>query len=221
MRVNGIVKIVVNCGGRLANANFYVSLTKPLNMSEKANEAPNHSLSPTRTPDSHAEDMVDHYWGSMNHVQGLIKASELKAGLILSFYGILLNFVYQSYNSLVSDGGGGPVILILLGLWFLSTALSIYFCFKCFIPRIEGSYDDNIFFFQDVISKFGDIKSFSRTFHEVSKDEVQVFSQMGEQIYIVSKIAAWKFKNVQRAIRFLAGGLMILLVTIAMSVFLG
>lgn len=164
---------------------------------------------------------MDHYWGSLTHVQSLIKASELKAGLILSFYGILLNFVYQTYSSLAANGETNPFILVLLGLWFISTAVSIFFCFRCFIPRIEGSYDDNIFFFKDVITKFGNIKDFSKTFYEVSLKEEELFAQMGEQIYIVSKIAAWKFRNVQRAIQILAIGLILLLVTIAASVFLG
>ena len=54
----------------------------------------------TSEQDSHVADMVDHYWGSINYVTSLIKASELKAGLILSFYGILLNLIYQSVDSL-------------------------------------------------------------------------------------------------------------------------
>ncbi len=47
----------------------------------------------------HAEELVDHYWGSINYVLGLIRASEVKAGLILTFYGILLNFIFQIFNT--------------------------------------------------------------------------------------------------------------------------
>ncbi|MFK8055652.1 MAG: Pycsar system effector family protein [Saprospiraceae bacterium] len=189
-------------------------------MSTKTNKVSKASARPQKRHDSHAEDMVDHYWGSLTHVQSLIKASELKAGLILSFYGILLNFVYQSYSSLSANDETSYILLGLLGVWFLSTAASIYFCFRCFIPRIEGAYDDNVFFFNDVISKFGGIKEFSKTFYKVSMNEQELFGQMGEQIFIVSKIAAWKFRNVQRAIRLLAVGMMILLVAIAVTVFL-
>ena len=37
----------------------------------------------------HTNDLVDHYWGAINYIFGLIKASEIKAGLILSFYGLV------------------------------------------------------------------------------------------------------------------------------------
>lgn len=160
----------------------------------------------------HTEELVDHYWGSMGHVNGLIKASEIKAGLILSFYGILLNFIYQGSQALYNDFSHDVVLYILLGLWFIVTAISIYFSIRCFIPKIEGNYDDNIFFFGDVIKKFGDIKQFAKTFYEISLDEKRLFEQLGEQIFIISKIAAWKFRNVQRAILFLAIGLVILFI---------
>lgn len=164
---------------------------------------------------SHAEDLVDHYWGSINYVTSLIKASELKAGLILSFYGILLNFIYQSTGSILASVNNDTVFYILIGLWVSSTAVSVFFCIRCFIPKIEGKFNPNVFFFGDVISKFGDIQQFSKTFHKVSLDEEKLFGQLGEQIFIISKIAAWKFKNVKRAIRFLALGLILLFVTAA------
>jgi hypothetical protein len=165
-----------------------------------------------KTRDTHVADLIDHYWGSINHVTGLIKASEIKAGLILSFYGILLNLLYQSSGTL--DLQKCDLLwCVLMGCWFLTTAVSIYFCVRCFIPRIEDKYDDNILFFGDVISKFGNIKAFSKTFYQVSLNEEQLFAQMGEQIFIISKIAAWKFKNVKKAISFLAFGLLLLLLT--------
>jgi hypothetical protein len=82
------------------------------------------------------------------------------------------------------------------------------------MPKIEGSYDKNIFFFGDVISKFGNIKQFSKTFYTVSLDEDRLFEQLGEQIFIISKIAAWKFRNVKRAIYLLALSLFLLLVVV-------
>jgi len=167
-----------------------------------------------REKNKHTDDLVDHYWGSINYVTGLIKASEIKAGLILTFYGILLNFIYQSWGMLINEVANDLLFYVLLGLWFCCTAASIFYSVRCFMPKIEGNYDKNIFFFGDVISKFGNIKQFSKTFYSVSLDEDQLFEQLGEQIYIISKIAAWKFRNVKRAILLLALGLLLLLIVV-------
>ena len=162
---------------------------------------------------AHTEDLVDHYWGSINYVTSLIKASEIKAGLILSFFGILLNFLFQSVEAFIAAAPKDLLLDILIGLWFSATVTSIFFSVRCFIPKIEGNYSKNILFFGDVITKFGTIKEFSKTFYKISVDEQQLFEQMGEQIYIISKIAAWKFRNVKRSILFLALGLILLFIT--------
>lgn len=161
----------------------------------------------------HTHDLVTHYWFSINQVTGLIKASELKAGFILSFYGIVLNFVYKGATTLLTTVANDTLLWIFIGLWSLSTAASIFFSMRCFIPKIEKKYDKNVFFFGDVISKFGTVKEFSETFYTISKNEDLLFRQLGEQIFILSKIAVWKFRNVQKALLFLALGLCFLFIT--------
>jgi hypothetical protein len=170
-----------------------------------------HTSKPNPKKNKHTDDLIDHYWGSINYLSGLIKASEIKAGLILSFYGILLNFTYKYLESVLEQGENKPFLYVLLAAWFLCTATSIYFSVRCFMPRIEAKYEKNIFFFGDVISKFGDVKQFAKTFHTISCDEDQLFDQLGQQIYIISKIAAYKFTCVNKALRFLAFGLLLLL----------
>lgn len=169
------------------------------------------SITPERFKNKHTDDLIDHYWGSINYVSSLIKSSEIKAGLILSFYGILLNFIYQHIGIMLEQLSNNIILYILLGLWFICTVISIYFSIRCFMPQIEVRYEKNIFFFGDVVTKFGGIKDFSKTFFNISIDEKQLFDQLGQQIFIISKIAALKFRNVKRALRFLALGLVILL----------
>ncbi len=168
----------------------------------------------TQLRNKHTDDLIDHYWGSISYVSSLIKASEIKAGLILSFYGILLNFVYQNINLVLARFEDDTIIYILLTLWFAIAVISIYYSIRCFMPRIESKYDKNIFFFGDVISKFGDIKQFSRTFFEISLDEEKLFDQLGQQIFINAKIANEKFKNVQKALKFLAFQFLLLLIIV-------
>ncbi len=165
----------------------------------------------TNESKGHAEELVDHYWGSINYVLSLIRASEVKAGLILSFYGILLNFIFPQIKTVLVAGSVHILLYVLLGGWFVCIVISIYCCIRCFMPRIEGKYDKNVFFFGDVISKFGTIKEFSKTFYKLSLNEEELFYQLGQQIFIISKIAALKFKFVNRALRFLAIGLLFFL----------
>ena len=160
----------------------------------------------------HTDDLVDHYWGSINYISSLVQAAEIKAGLILSFYGIILNLIYESLGNVVDNIGDDIGFLVLSGAWFVSTCISIFYSIRCFMPRIEANYEKNIFFFGDVISAFGDIKSFSKTFYDISTDEDKVFDQLGQQVYINSKIATAKFLNVNKSLKFLAIGLMVFLV---------
>ena len=103
--------------------------------------------------------------------------------------------------------------------WVISTIISIYYSIRCFIPKIEDTYDPNIFFFGDIISKFGTIREFSQTFYNISLTEEELFDHLGQQVFINSKISAYKFKCVNYAIRFLAIGLAILFLTVLCYVF--
>ncbi|WP_282135358.1 Pycsar system effector family protein [Seonamhaeicola maritimus] len=160
----------------------------------------------------HQEDLIDHYWGSINYILNLVKASEIKAGLILSFYGIILNFVFKSLQTILDAVQNKTGFYIISSLWFISTVTSIYYSIRCFMPRIEGKFDKNIFFFGDVINKYGNIKEFSKTFYNISTDEDRLFDQLGQQIYINSKIAAGKFKNINKSLKFLAIGLILMMI---------
>ncbi len=159
----------------------------------------------------HKEDLIDHYWGTIDYISSLIKASEIKAGLILSFYGILLNLIYQGFDSIYSLNTSAITFYIIGGAWALVTIASVYYSIRCFMPRIETKYEKNVFFFGDVISAFGNEKQFAKTFFDISVDEDRLFDQLGQQIYILSKIAAAKFKNVNRSLQLLGIGLLIIM----------
>nr|WP_282122458.1 hypothetical protein [Algibacter mikhailovii] len=55
------------------------------------------------------------------------------------------------------------------------------------------------------------MNKFSKTFYEVSTDKDQLFMQLEHQIFVISKIATVKFKDVNRSFRFLALGIFLLL----------
>lgn len=151
----------------------------------------------------HTDDLIDHYWGTISYISNLIRASEVKAGLILSFYGIVLSFIFQGIDSMIEQSKFLNVMGVLAFICLVCVGLSIYHSVKCFMPKLETKFDDNVFFFSDVINKYGDINSFSQNFLEVSIDGDRLFLQLGHQIYINSLIADYKFKTVNRSLQFL------------------
>lgn len=157
-----------------------------------------------------AGDLTFHYWGALNNLIGLIKASELKAGLILSFFGIIFNFVYQNIERVKESLNDFSFLYVILSLWLLSTLISIYHSVSTFIPRIEKNYAPNIFFFGDIISKFGDIKEYSAEFLKTSVDKEKIYDQIGQQIYVNAKITTLKFKRVNASIKYLVISLIFL-----------
>ncbi len=181
-------------------------------------EAPFRKLLPRR--EGHDEELVDHYWGTINYIFGLMKSSELKAGLILSFYGILLNLLLAHQDFFSERASGQLFAYVLIGAFFGSIAISIYFSVRCFMPQIEEQYEPNVFFFQDVITKFSSIEDFSKSFYRISQDEELLFDQLGQQVFILSKITAYKFKAVNRALRFLGLSLIFLLIYSAFVVYM-
>tara|TARA_R110001592_G_scaffold38401_2_gene126625 strand:- start:17102 stop:17668 length:567 start_codon:yes stop_codon:yes gene_type:complete len=166
---------------------------------------------PTFTKEElNAGDLTFHYWGALNNLYALIRSSELKAGLILSFFGIIFNFVYQNIERVKENLTDYSFLYILLSLWLISTLISIYHSVNTFIPRIEKNYDPNVFFFGDIISKFGDIHQFSHTFLKTNVDKEKIYTQIGQQVYVNAKITALKFKRVNASIRYLVISLTLL-----------
>ena len=161
-----------------------------------------------------AGDLTFHYWGALEYLVGLIKSSELKAGLILSFFGIIFNFVYQNVEKIKESTNEFSLLYIIIFLWLISTLISMYHSLSTFIPRIEKNYDPNVFFFGDIISKFGDINQFSKTFLKTTIDKEEIYDQIGQQIFINAKITALKFKSVNTSIRYLVISLVLLMLLV-------
>ncbi|UZD21871.1 DUF5706 domain-containing protein [Algoriphagus halophytocola] len=149
-------------------------------------------------------DSVDNYWYLIMYLRDLIKASEIKAGLVLSFYGLLMNVFFQFYEHLIELAINDYLTYGFMGLWFLFSVISIYFSFRCFMPQIETNYDKSVFFFGDIISSYGPIKEYVKELEEVNTQRRPLFDQLGEQVYINAKITAAKFKNVNLSVRYLA-----------------
>ena len=160
----------------------------------------------------------NNYWEQLERLEKLIRASELKAGIIFSFHSLVLGLFFDRFEQLEVMLQSSIVAIARTFLWFICVIISIYFCFKCFKPQIELKYDNNVFFFGDAVNAFGSAEDYTKKLIEVCASEEELFKQLGEQIHVESKIIAAKFKCVQNSMKFF--GLSVVFVIIVLAYWL-
>ncbi len=154
----------------------------------------------------------NNYWEQLERLEKLIRAAELKAGIIFSFHSLILGLFVDRYSYFQDAFMGSTLLITLSGLWILSVLISIYFCFQCFMPRIDTKNDKNVFFFKDATYAFGSVKEYTKTLIEICDSEEELFEMLGQQIFIESKIIDRKFDSVQKSLRFFAVSFMFVIV---------
>ena len=147
------------------------------------------------------EEKIMVYWETIRHISELNRTAELKAGLVMSFYGLVLGVIFEMAANMETNFQFNAVLIIVVLAYFLFVGRSIFYAFKCFLPQIETSFDKNMFFFYDVITHYGDIRSFSNKFHGLLENDQALYDQLGQQIYVHSLIASKKLGNVNKSVR--------------------
>lgn len=146
----------------------------------------------------------NNYWEQLERLEKLIKASELKAGIIFSFHSLVLGLFFDRFEQFKPMLQSSIILGVLFFLWLVCILISIFYCFKCFKPQIELKYNKNVFFFGDAISAFGNTEEYTKRLIEVCASEEELFTQLGEQIHVECKIIAAKFKCIRHSIKFFA-----------------
>jgi len=159
----------------------------------------------------------NNYWEQLERLEKLIRASELKAGIIFSFHSLIIGLFIDRIEQFQPVIESSKVFVVISFLWMACVLTSIWYCFKCFKPQIELKYDKNVFFFRDAVYAFGDVKAFSKRLMEICEGE-EIYEQLSEQIHIESKIIDQKFISVHKSIKFF--GLSIIFVIMALVFYL-
>lgn len=144
----------------------------------------------------------NNYWEQLERLEKLIRASELKAGIIFSFHSLILGLFVDRLSNFQEIFQESNVYLVLACLWILFVIISIFFCFKCFMPRIESKYDNNVFFFKNAAYAFGNMEEYTKQLMEVCVSKEELYKQLGQQIHIESIIIDKKFDSVRKSIKF-------------------
>ena len=146
----------------------------------------------------------NNYWEQLERLEKLIRSSELKAGVIFSFHSLILGLFIDRLGYFQEVFMDSTLLIILVSLWLFCVLISIFFCFKCFMPRIDSKNNKNVFFFKDAVYAFGSIEDYSKKLMQVCSSKEEFFIMLSEQIYVESKIIDRKFDSVQKSIKFFA-----------------
>lgn len=157
------------------------------------------------------------YWEQLQRLEKLIRASEFKAGVIFSFHSLILGLFADRLEYLQQLFQKSAFFLVPFVFWLLFVIISVYFCFRCFTPRMELHYPKNVFFFMDAVRAFGDHEAYARKLMKVCKDEEVLFTQLGQQIHVESKIIDQKFSSVQKSLKFFALSFIFLVTTLLLG----
>ncbi len=144
----------------------------------------------------------NNYWEQLERLEKLIRASELKAGVIFSFHSLILGLLVDRLDYFQQLFQKSPFFSVLMVLWLVFVIISIYYSFRCFMPRMELKYPKNVFFFMDAVRAFGGIEEYTKKLIEVCEEEEILYAQLSQQIHVESKIIDQKFRSVQLSLKF-------------------
>lgn len=159
----------------------------------------------------------NNFWEQLERLEKLIRASELKAGVIFSFHSLILGLFADRVEQFSQLIGNNLLLIALIVLWIASVLISIFYCFKCFGPRIEGRYNKNVFFFRNAVKDFGSIDDYTKKLIATIGNENELHKQLGEQIHVESKIIDQKFRSVNLSIKFFGASFLVLVIMLIVS----
>lgn len=146
----------------------------------------------------------NNFWQQIDRLEKLIRAAEVKAGILFSFHSFIIGLFINRLEFFSAFFTGNVLLLIFAICWILLVLISIYFCFNCFMPKMELKYDDNVFFYKDAIDRFGNLEEFKAKITQVCTTDEDLYAQLSEQIHAESKIVDKKFLSIKKAIKFFA-----------------
>lgn len=169
---------------------------------------------------AHVKSLTDvepeNYWSQIERLERLIRASELKAGIIFSFHSLVLGVFFDRLDELSVTFHNSTLFSLLVAVWLIIVIISIFYALQCFLPRMELRFEKNVFFFKDAIHQFGSVKEYSKKFMDTVADREELFDKLGQQIYIECKIVDMKFTSVKNSMKYLGISFIFVLLIIAL-----
>lgn len=163
----------------------------------------------------------EQYWQILKNNQEMIRFSEVKAGLVISVYGILFSVMLNDSTWIRDQIADWPWLLfVLAGVLLAVILVSMFYAFKCFRPRFENKNPTSVIYFGDIVSDFKEYKSYHAFLEKIVIDDFEMSVQLAEQIHTNSSIATRKFQAVSKSVKLMliAIYVLILFVTVLLIV---
>lgn len=164
-------------------------------------------------------DKVEHSWNILLANLEWIRGSDTKATTILTVLGIIIPLFITSEQNLVNTFTDDWLIIVLLFAGLFSI-ISIFFSFKCLMPRFVKSPTPSILFFGSIVKNFRNYHEYTDFLKErnLSKDTME--EELAELIYTNAAIADRKYRDVLWSFRFFVLTILLALVAFLISLFL-
>jgi hypothetical protein len=166
------------------------------------------------------EQDTNNYWEQLERLEKLIRASELKAGILFSFHSLVLGLFVERIQNFEHMFKDSIPFLVLAILWAVAVIVSIYYCFRCFQPSLQLKYKTNVFFFRDVAKEYDGVKSYVKEITRICQNNEEVVKRLSEQIHAESVIIEEKFFNVKRAIQYFLLSFIFILLMVGIWIFI-
>ena len=154
----------------------------------------------------------EEYWKILNKTTDWIKFSDTKAIVVLTVYGIIITIIYSNSKVVYEYLSNSTFSVILSIIVAILSFLSVLFSFLAINPRLKNTNADSIIFFGHIQEKNKDYSEYYLNSQQILSDENEYRKQIAEQVYVNSKIAWKKFKNVSYSIRCFFFSIVILIV---------
>lgn len=150
------------------------------------------------------EEKIDANYKNLERVNNWISNSDTKAGMILTFNGILCTYLITK-TPLVKEiilRRGFDLPSFFLYLTFCAYALllgvSLYHAFRVISPDIKERIS-SLFYFGTIAGM--ELKDFKKRMKELSQEDIE--EELINQTYVNAKITITKFTNLKSSIRYL------------------
>ena len=161
----------------------------------------------------------EQYWAILKNNQEMIRFSEVKAGLVVSVFGVLFSLMLNEVTWIKEAIANWSMFQIgMIVLFMIMTLISLFYAFRCFMPRFENKNPTSVIYFGDIVSDFSVYADYHEYLQKAVVDDAQMSMQLAEQIHTNSSIAAKKMKAVNMAMRYMMVAVFLLIVLVGLLI---